>query len=95
LIQEALDNYIKTNFKGERVCSYRLNNIINEAMTESVKNAFAKDPDIKQMIVDGIQTIANEEVRKIANKKVPGWVSRQMKEMLKYARASFWDKEVD
>lgn len=69
-----------------------LKKLIEQKAKETLLRTF-DETSFREIIETTCQELAKQEIERTAQKKLPGWVNRQMKEMLKYARASFWDKE--
>lgn len=93
--EENIKNYIQKYCQDvltSRFCSMDLRNLIELKVKETLLRTF-DETSFKDIIERNCQEFAKQEIEKAAQKKLPGWVNRQIKEMLKYARASFWDKE--
>lgn len=93
--EEDIKNYIQKYCQDvltHRFCSMDLKNLIEQNVKETLLRTF-DGTSFREIIETTCQELARQEIERVAQKKIPGWVNRQMKEMLKYARASFWDKE--
>lgn len=70
--------------------SYRaspVNGILRTVVRTQVEQAI-ESHDYSKAIVSLIDERADEEINKVVNAKLPGWISRQVKELLKYASAN-------
>jgi hypothetical protein len=88
-IRNHVESYINNELR-QRTYSNTLKNLINSKTKEALTRAF-EEMNFGPLIADECEKIAIKEIEKMAAKKVPGWVAQQMKEMLKYARAKFWE----
>jgi len=89
VIENHIKSYIKNSLTGSSY-SYSLSKIIEECVKETIIREF-QNSSFSKVIEDKCQEIALKEIELAAKKKVPGWINNQMKEMLKYARARFWE----
>lgn len=87
-IQRSFDNitsgYVNVNMQS----------FLNERVKEGLEKAF-KETDFSELIQEKCIEVATAKIEEAAQKKVPGWIAQQMKEMLKYASATFWDKKTN
>ena len=90
-IKDYVEQYFDQNLRKSYV-SYDFKKFLEDHVKAALSRSFA-ETDFMTIIEKNCREIAIKEIDKAANQKVPGWVARQMKEMLKYARASFWEVE--
>jgi rRNA-processing protein FCF1 len=87
VFQEMIDKTI-----SNRHCSYDMKQFLESRVKEALDRSF-KQGDFMALIEENCRKVALAEIEAAAKKKTPGWVNQQMKEMLKYAKASFWEKQ--
>ena len=93
---EVDENELKAFFQdmidktvSKRNYSYDMKQFLESRVKEAL-DRYLKQGDFMELIEESCRKVALEEIEAAARKKTPGWVNQQMKEMLKYARASFW-----
>jgi hypothetical protein len=90
-VKRNVEKYINSNLAGKGV-GYGFKLMLDEVTREAIKRSFL-ETDFSHLIQERCHDLAIIEIEKAAAQKVPGWVKQQMKEMLKYARTQFWNKE--
>jgi hypothetical protein len=89
LMRDYIEQYVKHNLSGSYV-GLNIRNFLDEQTKKALAKAFNLS-EFPEIIENACKEIALAEIKKSAARKVPGWVQNQIKEMLKYASARFWE----
>jgi len=77
----------RTNNLAEKIKS------IAYGVIEQRTNELLKSSEFKGRVDDAIRERGDEEIKKLVNQKVSGWVAHNVKEMLKYASFRYLDEK--
>lgn len=92
-VKNYIQKYVDQSISGSYVYT-DLRRLVEEQTKKCLDKAFI-NAGFLDIIEKTCREVAIKEIEKSATKKVPGWVQQQMKEMLKYAHASFWKKDTN